>query len=177
MRTLEIRRHSHRNVPQPHLSQLGVKLARRAGEGLGHFDRVVTSTAPRTFETALAMGYAVDEQIEQLALMSDEVTAVISWNAGFTAWLNAAQQSQVVKQYSRTMAEVLRSIVRALPDDGRALMISHGGIVEACAVSCLPADTHFTDDAPCGYCEGVRLTFEGEAVVNLEMLRVEQPRV
>ncbi len=102
---------------------------------------------------------------------------MISWNAGFTAWLNAAQQSQIVKQYTQTMAEVLRSIVRALPDDGRALMISHGGIVEACAVSCLPTDTRFTDDAPCGYCEGVRLTFEGEAVVNLEMLRVEQPRV
>ncbi len=177
MRTLEIRRHSHRNVPQPHLSQMGVDIARRAGEGLGHFDRVVTSTVPRAFETALAMGYAVDEQIEQLALMSDEVTAVISWNAGFIAWLNAAQQSQVVKQYTRTMAEVLRSVARALPDDGRALMISHGGIVEASAIGCLPAGVHFADEAPCGYCEGVRLTFEGEAVVNVEMLRVEQPSI
>ncbi len=176
MRTLEIRRHSHRNVPQPHLSQTGVDLARRAGEGLGHFDRVVTSTVPRAFETALAMGYAVDEQIEQLAMMSDEVTAVISWNAGFTAWLNAAQQSQIVKQYTRTMAEVLRSIVRALPDDGRALIISHGGIVEACAAGCLPTDTRFTDDAPCGYCEGVRLTFDSDTAIRFEMLRVDQSR-
>ncbi len=75
------------------------------------------------------------------------------------------------------MAEVLRSIVRALPDDGRALLISHGGIVEACAIGCLSTSTRFADDAPCGYCEGVRLTFEGEAVVNVEMLRVEQPSI
>jgi broad specificity phosphatase PhoE len=86
MRTLEIRRHTHRNAPQPHLSQIGVELARRAGEGLGKFDRVVSSTIPRAFETAIAMGYAVDEQLEQLGMMSDAVTASIQWNAGFTAW-------------------------------------------------------------------------------------------
>jgi broad specificity phosphatase PhoE len=176
MRILEIRRHTQRHVPQPHLSQLGVDLARCAGEGLGKFDRVITSTIPRAFETALAMGYAVDEQIQQLGMMSDEVTAAIQWNAGFTAWLKAAQHSPVVAQYAQAMADVLRSIVRTLPDDGRALVISHGGIVEACVIGCVPVGTHFADDAPCGYCEGVRLTFDDDTVVNFEKLRVEQPR-
>ena len=132
MRTLEIRRHTHRNVPQPHLSQLGVDLARRAGEELGKFDRVITSTVPRAFETALAMGYAVDEQIDQLSMMSDEVTAVIQWNAGFTAWAKAAQTKPGGDAAIRKpLAGLLRSIVRTLPDGGRALIISHGGIVEA----------------------------------------------
>ena len=176
MRILEVRRHSHRNVPQPHLSQLGVDLARRAGDKLGKFDRVITSTVPRAFETALAMGYAVDEQIEQLGMMSDEVTAAIQWNAGFTAWLKAAQNNRGVAQYTQAMGELLRSIVRTLPDGGRGLIISHGGIVEAATIGCLPADTHFADDAACGYCEGVRLTFDGKAVVNVEMLRVDQPQ-
>ena len=176
MRTLEIRRHTHRHVPQPHLSQLGVDLARRAGEGLGQFDRVITSTIPRAFETALAMGYAVDEQIQLLGVMSDEVTAAIPWNAGFTAWLKASQSSPVVAQYTQVMADVLRPIVRALPDGGRALIISHGGIVEASAIGCLSASTRFADDAACGYCEGTRLTFDGDAVINFEMLRVDQPR-
>ena len=58
MRTLEVRRHTHRNAPQPHLSQLGVDLARQVGDEMGKFDRVVTSTVPRAFETALAMGHA-----------------------------------------------------------------------------------------------------------------------
>ena len=176
MRTLEIRRHTHRNAPQPHLSQQGVDLARRAGEGLGSFDRVMTSTVPRAFETAIAMGYAVDEQIEQLGMMSDAVTAAIQWNAGYTAWLTAAQNSPVVAQYTQALAGVLRSTVCALPDGGRALIISHGGIVEASVIGCLPAGACLADDAPCGYCEGARLTFDGEAVVNVAMLRVDQPR-
>ena len=68
MRTLEVRRHTIRNLSSPHISQDGVDLARRVGQGLGKFDRVVTSTLPRAFETAIAMGYAVDEQIEQLSM-------------------------------------------------------------------------------------------------------------
>lgn len=176
MRTLEIRRHTHRNVPQPHLSQTGVDLARRAGEGLGRFDRVVTSTVPRAFETAIAMGYAVDEQIEQLGLMNDRVDTAIQWNAGFTAWAKAAQNNSVVTHYTQALADILRSIVHSLPDGSRVLIISHGGIVEASVIGCVPADTRFADDDPCGYCEGARLTFDGDAVVNFEMLRVEQPR-
>jgi broad specificity phosphatase PhoE len=176
MRILDIRRHTHRVVPQPHLSQIGVDLARRAGEGLGKFDRVVTSTIPRAFETAIAMGYAVNEQIEQLGMMSEAVTAAIQWNAGFTAWSQAAQNKPGVMQYTQLMADVLRSIVRTLPDGNRALMISHGGIVEACVIGCMPAGTRFVDDAACGYCEGARLTFNGEAITHFEMLRVEQPR-
>jgi broad specificity phosphatase PhoE len=176
MRILEVRRHSHRNTPLPHLSQLGVELARRAGSGLGTFDRVVTSTMPRAFETAIAMGYAVNEQIEQLSLMSDEVTAIIQWNAGFAAWARAVQQSPVVTRYTQALAWLWRSIVRALPDGGRALIITHGGIIEAGTVGLILADMPITDAAACGYCEGVRLTFEGDAVINLEMLRVDQPR-
>ncbi len=176
MRTLEIRRHTHRSVPQPHVSQLGVDLARRTGDEMGKFDRVISSTVPRAFETALAMGYAVDEQIEQIGMMSDEVTAAVQWNAGFTAWLKASRNSREVAQYTQALGDLLRSIVRTLPDGGRGLIISHGGIVEAAIVGCLPADTHFADDAACGYCEGVRLAFDDKAVVSVEMLRIDQPQ-
>ena len=176
MRTLEVRRHTHRNSPQPHLSQLGVDLARQVGEEMGKFDRVITSTVPRAFETALAMGYAVDEQIEQLGMMSEEVTAIIPWNVGFAAWARAALTSPVVTRYTQAMAWLWRSIVHALPDGGRALIISHGGIVEAGTVGCALASTTITDDAACGYCEGVRLTFDSDAVVSVKPLRVKQPQ-
>jgi broad specificity phosphatase PhoE len=143
---------------------------------MGKFDRVVTSIVPRAFETAIAMGYAVDEQIEQLGMMGDEVMTVIQWNAGFGAWAKAARTSPVVTHYTQALAELWRSIVRALPDGGRALIITHGGIVEAGTVGCVPAGMTITDDAACGYCEGMRLTLDGDAVVNLKMLRVDQPR-
>jgi len=176
MRILEIRRHTMRQSSGTHLTQAGVDLARRVGNELGQFDRVITSTLPRAFETAIAMGYAVDEQIEQLGMMNDAVTAVIPWNAGYTAWLKAAQNNPVVARYTQAMADLLRSIVRALPENGSALIISHGGIVEAGTIGCLPAGTYFADDAACGYCEGARLTFDGDAAINLEMLRADQPR-
>lgn len=174
MRTLEVRRHSHRTIPQPHLSQTGVDLARRVGNEMGKFDRVVTSAVPRAFETAIAMGFAVDEQIGQLSLMSDEVAAEIPWNAGYAAWAKAAQMSPVVAQYTQAMAQLWRSIVRALPEGGCALIISHGGIVEAGAIGCLPPGARLADGAACGLCEGVRLAFEGDTAVNVELLRVEQ---
>ena len=175
MRILEVRRHSLREQSGQHLSQAGVDLARRVGNALGRFDRVVTSPLPRAFETAIAMGYAVDEQVEQLATMSDEVTAVIPWNAGYTAWARAAQDSPLVAQYTQAMAELWRSIVRALPDGSRTLVITHGGIVEAGTIGCLPSNMQPAYRAACGLAEGVRLTFDGDAVVNVEILRVEQP--
>jgi broad specificity phosphatase PhoE len=176
MRMLEVRRHTMRQSTSAHLSQAGVDLAHRVGNELGRFDRVITSALPRAFETAIAMGYAVDEQIEQLGMMSDSVTAAIQWNAGFTAWLKAAQNSPVVTHYTQVMADLLRLIAHTLPDGGRALIISHGGIVEASVIGCVPAGMRFVDDAACGYCEGARLTFDSEVVVNVAMLRVNQPQ-
>ena len=73
MKTIEIRRHSIRTIPGDHLNQTGVSLARMVGENLGPFDRVITSTLPRAFETAIAMGFAVDEQNELMSTYGSEV--------------------------------------------------------------------------------------------------------
>ena len=172
MRTLEVRRHTIRNLSSPHISQDGVDLARRVGEGMGQFDRVVTSTLPRAFETAIAMGYAVDEQFEQLSLMSEEVQAIVQWNAGYAAWAKAAANNPVVGFYTQALAELWRSIIRALSEGGRALIISHGGIVEAGTIGCLPPAVRTTYGPACSYCEGARLTFDGDLVVSVEILRV-----
>jgi broad specificity phosphatase PhoE len=47
-----------------HLSAEGVALARVVGEALGPFALVVTSASPRAVETAIAMGFAVDDTLE-----------------------------------------------------------------------------------------------------------------
>ena len=56
MKILEVRRHSIRSPLSDHLNQTGVTLARLVGQNIGPFDRVVTSTLPRAFETAISMG-------------------------------------------------------------------------------------------------------------------------
>ena len=174
MRTLEVRRHSLRVIPGQYLSQAGVSLARRLGSRLGPFNRVVTSPLPRAYETALAMGFAVDEQVEALSVMPAEVDAEIQWDAGFAAWAQVIKGGGAAAKFAHAQAEVWRAIMRALPDEGRALVITHGGIVEAGALGSLPPDTPIAWTSFCRYCEGVRLTFDGDDVVNAERLQVEQ---
>jgi broad specificity phosphatase PhoE len=172
VRVVEHRRHTMRTKPAQHLSQAGVELARRVGEGMGRFDRVVTSRVPRAFETALAMGYAVDEQLEELSATPEGLGAELDWRDGCSAFQRAARAGGGAAEYVGQQAAVMRAIAAALPEGGRALVVSHGGIVEAGAVGCRPGDDFAAWGPACGYCEGVRLTFEGDRCVAAELLRV-----
>jgi len=172
MRYLEVRRHTMRVKPGQHLSQAGVTLARRVGETIGPFDRVITSTAPRAFETAIAMGFAVDEQIEELGAVGKAADVEIGWPATFAEIARAIKQGPAAAKFARRQARLLRSIARVLPEGGSALIISHGGIVEAGAVACLPDADHAAWGPHCDYCEGVRLYFDGKQFVGGEILRV-----
>jgi broad specificity phosphatase PhoE len=172
MRIIEVRRHTMRHKPGQHLSQAGVTLARRVGEGIGPFARVVTSTLPRAFETSIAMGFAVDEQLAALSEMGSEVDAGVSWASTFAQVAQAARLGGPVARFALDQANLLRQIVAHLHEGDAALVISHGGIVELGAIGCLP-DTDFTGwGEPCDYCEGVRLAFAGERFIAGEVLRV-----
>jgi broad specificity phosphatase PhoE len=174
MRIVEVRRHTMRVMPGQHLSQEGVDLARRVGDTIGPFQRVVTSTIPRAFETAIAMGFAVGEQLESLSMMGMAVDDEIAWDAGFAAWAIAARRGGAAGQYVQSQAAIITEIARNLPDNGAALVISHGGIVEAQTVGCLP-DVDFTGwGGYCSYCEGARLQFDGKLFVAGEILRVRE---
>ena len=173
MRYLEVRRHTMRKQPGIHLSQEGVTLARRIGDTIGPFDRVVTSTLERAFETAIAMGFAVDEQVELLAQMGEGVDAEVDWSAGFAAFAAAIARGGATARFAAELAALWREIVSALPDGGRALVISHGGIVEAGAIGCLPGADHASWGRGLDYCEGVRLGFDGEQFASVEILRLE----
>ncbi len=173
MRYVELRRHTMRVKPGQHLSQAGVTLARKIGETIGPFNRVITSTIPRAYETAIAMGFAVDEQLGELAHWAEGVEDVISWDAGFVTFAENARQGGALEKYVRQQAELITRIARFLPDDGAALVISHGGIVESQVVGCLPDEDFTTWGSPCDYCEGARLFFDGECFLRGEVLRVE----
>jgi broad specificity phosphatase PhoE len=172
MRYVELRRHTERVKPGQHLSQVGVDLARRIGNTIGPFNRVITSTIPRAYETAIAMGFAVDEQLAETSLMADNLEKEIAWDAGFAAFAEGAMRSDRVADYVRQQGALILRIALALPDEGAALVVSHGGIVEAQTVGCLP-HTDFTSwGGGCDYCEGARLYFDGEQFVRGDVLRV-----
>lgn len=172
MRYVEHRRHTMRTQPGTHLSQAGVTLARRVGEGLGPFERVVTSHLDRAPETAIAMGFAVDERLEALATMDDAVNTEVNWEDGFPAWSRALRQGRAAARFCAEQAALLAGIARSLPDGGRALVISHGGIIEAGAVAALPNADHAAWGGHLSYCEGVLLTYDGDHCIDVALLRL-----
>jgi broad specificity phosphatase PhoE len=174
MRYVELRRHTMRVKPGQHLSQVGVDLARRVGETIGPFNQVITSTIPRAYETAIAMGFAVAEQLQELSLLPDGLEDEVNWDAGFAAFSIAARQAGLVKQYVAAQATLIDRIARSLPDNGAVLVISHGGIVEAQTVGCLPNVDFASWGGGCDYCEGARLQFDGEQFVKGEVLRINK---
>jgi broad specificity phosphatase PhoE len=175
IRYLEIRRHTMRIHPGQRLSQPGIDLARRIGRSVGPFDRVITSSVPRAYETAVAMGFAVDEQYDELATMPEGVEDDVgSWDVGYAMFGQAVKHDGPTADYAAKLAAFYRSVVEALPDGGKALVVTHGGIVEAGAVACMPDADHASWGEYCGYCEGVRLMFDGENFTDIEILRVGQ---
>ena len=162
-----------RRKPDQHLSQAGVSLARRIGETMGPFQRVITSSIPRAYETAIAMGFAVDEQAQELCSMPDDVMAEIEWDAGFAAWGAMLHRKGTVLRFIQMQVRFLHSVAKLLPDNAAALIVTHGGFAEAGAVGCLPHREHAAWGSYIDYCEGIRLHYDVGDFTNIEILRVE----
>ena len=172
MKIIEHRRHAMRNIPDPHLNQEGVVLAREVGEKSGNFHKVITSTRPRAFETAIAMGYAVDRTLTALSYIEDEVEKEISWNAGFNAFSKAYSTDGAFSTWCNTLASIISKTIQLLPEDSNLLIISHGGIVEATAVAFFPDFDFSSWKQNISYCEGIKLYYENGKFTNIEFLTV-----
>lgn len=174
MKTIEVRRHSMRSKPGPHLNQSGVTLARFVGQNLGPFDRVVTSTLPCAFETAIAMGFAVDEQVELMSTYGDEVEYEVPWPQSFAAYAKAVRQGGAAARYANQLASYYAGLADYLADGRAALVINHGGVLELGVTACLPNADYESWGEAADYCEGARLYWEAGKYVNAEILRVSK---
>jgi broad specificity phosphatase PhoE len=172
VKTIEIRRHSIRSKPGDHLNQSGVTLARLVGENLGPFDRVVTSTLPRAFETAIAMGFAVDEQIELMGSYGSDVEREVPWPQSFAAYAKAVKWNGAALQYADQLAAYYADLADYLANDRAALVINHGGVLELGVVASFPGADYESWGEEADYCEGARLSWEDGKCVNAEILRV-----
>jgi broad specificity phosphatase PhoE len=172
MKTIEIRRHSIRSKPGDHLNQSGVTLARLVGQNLGPFDRVITSTLPRAFETAIAMGFAVDEQIELMSTTGNAVEREAPWPLSLAGYAEAVGKGGAAAKYANQLAAVYAKLANYLADGRAALVINHGGVAELGVVACLPDADHFAWGSHFECCEGIRLLWDDGNWVNAEILRV-----
>ena len=179
MKHLEVRRHSKRAKPGQHLTQWGVTLARLVGAQLGPFARVVTSPLPRCVETAVAMGFAVEEVLPALGgadglgehhPQSDE----INWDAGWVGMAAIIHAGGALARFAEHQAACWLEVVRTLSDGERALIVTHGGgFLSGAAITLLPGAGFERMGAGSGYCEGVLVSFDGEIASSLTALRVD----
>ncbi len=172
MKTIEIRRHSIRNKPGDHLNQPGVTLARLVGQNLGPFDRVVTSTLPRAIETAIAMGFVVDELNELMSTTGNDVEREAPWPLTPAGYAEVVRNGGAAAHYANQLVTVYTKLADYLMDGRAALVVNHGGVLELGAVACLPAADHFAWGSHFDYCEGIRLFWDNGKFVNGEVLRV-----
>ena len=182
MPVLEVRRHSHRKTDGgSQLSQGGVDLARRIGEGLGPFTKVVTSVLPRSRETAIAMGYAVSHEIVTLRTGNDgayDEVGAFDWESVASPYLGISRLISAngpYALYAHSLAALWRDILTPLAPDDDALFIGHAGELEAALVACFPNDPHGEWGAMFKPMEGARLTFSGEPArfTSVQILRLD----
>jgi len=173
MKILEIRRHSIRSPLSDHLNQTGITLARLVGQNIGPFDRVVTSTLPRAFETAIAMGFAVDEQNELMNTYGGAVSNEAPWPQPFYNYAEIIKQDGAAARYAKKLAKYYASIMEFISEGRSSLVISHGGVAELGVVGCLPDADYSTWGDSAGYCEGARLYWDSQ-FIRAEVLRVSR---
>ena len=179
MRWLEVRRHSLTKKDSAHsggshLSAEGVALARLLGESLGPFAAVVTSASPRAMETAVAMGFAVDDTVE---LPSGYVPGEVDrhhqwrWPHPYRSYAELLGRGGELATVAETHRRIWTSIVAVVPDGAAALVVAHGGGIEPGLVACLPDADHESWGAPFRHCDGARLAFDGGRFVSIQFRR------
>jgi broad specificity phosphatase PhoE len=179
MRWLEVRRHSLTKKGAArgrgsHLSAEGVALARLVGASLGPFARVVTSTSPRAVETALAMGFAVDDTVE---LPSGHVPGEVEhhgqwrWPRPYRTYAELLGRGGGLAAVAEAHRAAWTQVVQAVPEEAAALVVCHGGGIEPGLVACLPNADHEVWGAPFGHCDGARLGFEDGRFVSVQLHR------
>jgi broad specificity phosphatase PhoE len=181
-RLLEIRRHSKARSSEERglgsaLSQEGVRLARRLGDGLRPFDMVLTSDVPRAIETALAMGVAIDEIDDALAPHDPLFWPEAKEFAGdrtlsFAVWAEIVGHRASAWRHGERQRDRWLEVASQLPDEGSALIVCHGGTIEAGVVSCFGAEVWEVWDE-LSPCEGVQLTLDQTTFVSAVILRVD----
>src|SRR5262249_36188091 len=183
MRTIEIRRHACTKKGEgrgkgSHLSTEGVALARKIGDEIGPFDLVLTSPVPRALETAIAMGFAVNDQPEALGDLSPAVLEEIghherwAWEEPFVTFAHFVRQGGPTTWMGERQRETWVRALESVPASGRVLIISPGRIIESGLVTCVPEGAFTAWGPSFHHSEGVRLPFDEGGSHGVQLLRI-----
>ena len=156
---IELRRHSNRVSPSPHLNQEGVEKARKVGNELGDFDKVISSNAPRAIETAVAMGYAVDMQSQFLDTFGQRIQDKHGWPMTFQEISTLLEISEILRKFAEEQFNFYMSLLERIETGQSILIVSHGGVMDIPFVYSLKMIGIEPKGEDFSYCEGFRFHF------------------
>ena len=157
-----------------HLSREGVRLARALGDTLPAMCHVVVGGQPRHLETALALGFAVDEQV---SLPSGYVPGEVdhhdqwSWDQPFVRYAELLVAGTGLTNVAGAHLDCWRSVLEHVPDGAAGLVVSSGGSIEPALVAALPEADHAGWGGPLHQLEGAKLTWTSSTCTSIQLLR------
>jgi broad specificity phosphatase PhoE len=180
MKYVEVYRHGKRGAGKG-LSEEGRELALRARSLLAsRYDLCVSSPKERARETLEVWGferYEIDEaftavnpwepydaEVTKLAKERGTIPLAACWEI--------PEALNYVRMQGQTFLTAVRRVARKLPEEGRALVVAHGGILEAAALHGCPRYHLDELGGEIGFCEGVVFKFDGEKLAGIEVKRL-----
>jgi broad specificity phosphatase PhoE len=179
VRTLEVVRHSltrkgAENGKASSLSPEGVRLARQLGESLARMDYVAVGDQPRHLETAIAMGFAVDEQITwPSGYVDGEVRHhdQWTWDEPFVHYATLLAEGRRLSDVAQEHLSHWRRILDVVSDGGTAMVVSSGGSIEPVLVAAFPDADHATWGGPLHQLEGATILVDGGRFTSITLRR------
>jgi broad specificity phosphatase PhoE len=180
MKFVEVFRHSKRGESKG-LNEEGRELARRARTLLAsHYDLCVSSPKERARETLEAFGFPSYEMDEAFTAVNpwepfDEQVTKLAKEKGITplaACWYFPEALRFLRFEGETFLGAIHRIARKLPEGGRALVVTHGGILEAAALFGCPRYALDALGGEISFCEGIVFRIEGESLAGIEVKRM-----
>jgi hypothetical protein len=143
---------------------------------MGPFVYVAASLAPRTLETAVAMGFAVDDLLDLSGDLWEAAQGELAHRAErddprlYLRYIELLSAGGAVAALGHRQADLWSRIVMTVSDGAQALLISHGGLIEPGLVAAMPEWPHVRWGRGFKHCEGARLHHNGSSFVDAEIL-------
>ncbi len=174
-KTVALLRHAIRAITGKNLTQVGVNQAHAMTMQLPRPDRVISSPKPRAVQTAVAMGYAVDETFEEMAKMGADVDQDLGWTETASLAMLAGRLAAPgpAHAYARAQSALIREALTRVPDAGVLWVVSHGGVVECQLFGLLQAAAWPAHEPVFGRCEGAIVRVDADATYLQHILRTD----